>query len=90
MTDAHAPGRAHVAEAIVQVNSEDIRIVEACQRGRRSPAFVGGVFLPQQELTSLVTQQTVAGRMLEHLGETVDWSTLPFVDVYHDLAATPD
>lgn len=90
MTEAHAPGRAHVADAIVQVNSEDIRIVEACQRGRRSPAFVGGVFLPQQELTSLVTQQTVAGRMLEHLGETVDWSTLPFVDVYHDLAGTPD
>jgi choline monooxygenase len=90
MAKEHTAGRAHVADAIVQVNAEDIRIVEACQRGRRSPAFVGGVFLPRQELTSLVTQQTIAGRMLEHIGDTVDWSTLPFVDVFHELADTAD
>jgi choline monooxygenase len=90
MTDDHAIGRAHVADAIVQVNNEDIRIVEACQRGRRSPAFVGGVFLPQQEKTSLVVQQTFAGRMLEHLGETVDWSGFTYEDIHHDLAAASD
>ncbi|MFZ4718917.1 MAG: aromatic ring-hydroxylating oxygenase subunit alpha [Ilumatobacteraceae bacterium] len=83
MTEAHRAGRAHVADAIVQVNLEDIGIVEACQRGRRSPAFTGGVFLPQQERTSLQVQQAIAGRMLEQLGEPVDFSHLVWEDVFH-------
>ena len=86
MTDAHREGRADVASAIVQVNDEDIRIVESCQRGRRSPAFTGGTFLPKQEATSLLVQQMVAARLLQHLGVDVDLSTLPVCDIFHELA----
>lgn len=86
MTDAHREGRADVARSIVQVNDEDIRIVESCQRGRRSPAFVGGVFMPKQETTSLLVQQIVAGRLLQHLGDDVDFSGLAVGDIFHELA----
>lgn len=90
MSAALESERQAVADAIVQVNLEDIRIVEACQRGRRSPAFVGGVFMPQQEATSLLVQQVFAGRMLEHLGEPVDFSVLPWKDVFHERHGEPD
>ncbi len=90
MTDAHRSGRQAVADGILQVNREDVAIVEACQRGRRSPAFVGGVFLPKQEGTSQLVQQVFAGRMLEHLGESIDFSGLPVADVFHELAGTPE
>ncbi|MFZ4811076.1 MAG: aromatic ring-hydroxylating oxygenase subunit alpha [Ilumatobacteraceae bacterium] len=86
LTDRHQSGRDDVARAIVQVNDEDIRIVEACQRGRRSPAFVGGVFMPAQEATSLLVQQMIAGRLLEHLGDDVDYSSLIIGDVFHERA----
>lgn len=90
MTEAHRAGRRAVADGIVQVNREDVSIVEACQRGRRSPAFDGGVFLPRQEATSRLVQQVFAGRMLEHLGDAVDFSGLAVADVFHQLAGTTD
>ena len=86
LSEAHRPGREAVVASIVEVNSEDIAIVESCQRGRRSPAFVGGVFMRRQEATSLLVQRVVAGRLLEQLGDTVDFSSLPVEDIHHDLA----
>jgi len=43
-------------------------------------------FLPKQEATSLLVQQMIAGRLLQHLGDSVDLSTLPVSDVFHELA----
>jgi choline monooxygenase len=86
LTEPHREGRDAVADAILQVNNEDIAIVESCQRGRHSPAFAGGVFMRKQEATSLLVQRVFAGRMLEQLGENVDLSSLPFEDVHHELA----
>jgi choline monooxygenase len=79
-------GREAVVASIVRINDEDVRIVESCQRGRRSPAFEGGVFMQRQEATSLLVQRVFAGRMLEQLGEPVDMASLPCVDIHHDLA----
>ena len=68
LTEQHREGRKAVADAILQVNNEDIAIVESCQRGRHSPAFAGGVFMTNQEATSLLVQRVFAGRLLEQLG----------------------
>ncbi len=84
MAAEHTDGRAEAAAAILQVNNEDIAIVESCQRGRRSPAFVGGVFMTKQEATSIQVQRIVAGRLLEQSGDAVDFATLPVEDVHHD------
>ena len=86
LTEQHREGRQAVAEAILQVNNEDIAIVESCQRGRHSPAFTGGVFVRNQEATSLLVQRMFAGRLLEQLGAEVDLATLPMEDIYHELA----
>jgi choline monooxygenase len=86
LTEQHREGRQAVAEAILQVNNEDIAIVESCQRGRHSPAFAGGVFVRNQEATSLLVQRVFAGRLLEQLGVEVDLATLPMEDIYHELA----
>jgi choline monooxygenase len=85
MASHHADGRRAVRDAIRVVNDEDIAIVESCQRGRRSPAFTGGVFLTRQEATSLLVQRIVAARLLAASGEDVDATTLPVADVFHDL-----
>lgn len=86
LSDAKRASREAVVESIVQVNTEDIAIVESCQRGRHSPAFVGGVFMRRQEATSLLVQRVFAGRLLEQLGEPVDFSALPFEDIHHEMA----
>jgi choline monooxygenase len=86
MTEQHREGRKAVADAILQVNNEDIAIVESCQRGRHSPAFAGGVFMSNQEATSLLVQRVFAGRLLEQLGVDVDFATLPMKDIFHELA----
>ncbi|MEO6125780.1 MAG: aromatic ring-hydroxylating dioxygenase subunit alpha [Ilumatobacteraceae bacterium] len=88
MTEAHRAGREAVVASIVQINNEDIAIVESCQRGRRSPAFVGGVFMTSQEATSLLVQRVFAGRLLEQLGEPIDFSVLPIEDIHHQFAPT--
>jgi choline monooxygenase len=82
----HEGDRKAVVDAIVQVNNEDIAITESCQRGRHSPAFRGGVFLTNQEATSLLVQRVFAGRMLQQLGFEVDLSTLPIKNIFHDQA----
>jgi choline monooxygenase len=60
----HAPVRARSADFIAKVNAEDVSIVESVQRGRRSPAFDGGLFAPGQEATSLQFQKMVAAAIL--------------------------
>ena len=52
--------RTRAAHFIAQVNAEDVSIVERVQRGRHSPAFDGGQFVPAQEATSLHFQKMVA------------------------------
>jgi choline monooxygenase len=52
------------AEFISSVNAEDIKIVEAVQRGRHSPAFIGGQFVQAQEATSLQFQKILAAQIL--------------------------
>ncbi|MCU1393717.1 MAG: bphA [Ilumatobacteraceae bacterium] len=84
LSPVHAVGRADVVASILQVNREDIAIVESCQRGRRSPAFVGGVFMTGQEATSMLVQRIIAGRILEAAGIAVDMAGLPVVDIHHD------
>ena len=86
LTERHREGRTAVADAILQVNNEDIAIVESCQRGRHSPTFAGGVFMTNQEATSLLVQRVFAGRLLEQLGAEVDVAMLPIQDIYHELA----
>jgi choline monooxygenase len=86
LSEQHRCGREAVAQAILQVNNEDIEIVQSCQRGRHSPAFAGGVFMRNQEATSLLVQRVFAGRLLEQLGAEVDFSTLPIEDIFHELA----
>lgn len=61
---ALADARATMLERIVSVNAEDIGIVESVQRGRSSPAFVGGRFSPVHERTSQQLQRAYALRML--------------------------
>ena len=85
LTEPHRAGREAVAEATLRVNTQDIEIVESCQRGRHSPAFAGGVFMTNQEATSLLVQRVFAGRMLEQAGVDVDFSTLPVEDIHHEL-----
>jgi choline monooxygenase len=86
LADHHSEGRKAVADAILQVNNEDIQIVESCQRGRHSPVFAGGVFMRNQEATSLLVQRIFAGRLLQQLGVEVDVAALPVEDIYHELA----
>lgn len=84
--EAFRTSREAVVASIIQVNSEDIAIVESCQRGRRSPAFTGGVFVQRQEATSQLVQRMFAGRMLQQMGEAVDLTTLPVEDIHHEHA----
>ena len=86
MNPEHAAARAETAAAVVAINNEDIGIVESCQRGRHSPAFVGGVFMTNQEATSMLVQRIIAGRLLQQRGQRVDFASLPTIDIFHDLA----
>ncbi len=87
MSPGHRQDRGAVAESVLRINREDLEIIEACQRGRRSRAFVGGVFLPAQEATSQLVQRVFAGRMLEYLGETIDFKVLPYGNIFHKHAS---
>jgi choline monooxygenase len=64
MQPQHEAARLKSAEFIARVNTEDVGIVESVQRGRRSPAFDGGLFAPGQETTSLHFQKMVAAALL--------------------------
>jgi choline monooxygenase len=78
------PVRRQSAEFISKVNGEDIRIVESVQRGRHSPAFVGGQFASAQEATSLQFQKILAAKVLA--GATrrpEDVATLETKDILH-------
>jgi len=76
--------RAKGAEFIANVNAEDVGIVEAVQRGRRSSAFAGGQFAPAQEATSLQFQKIVAARILAtDPGRPEDIVSLATRDILH-------
>jgi choline monooxygenase len=64
-----AGARDVLLQRIVDVNAEDIGIVENLQRGRSSPAFVGGQFSNVQEQTSRQLQRAYAIRMLKGAGQ---------------------
>jgi choline monooxygenase len=64
LLDRYSAGRRTGADFITSVNAEDVKIVEAVQRGRHSPAFTGGQFAAAQEATSLQFQKMVAARIL--------------------------
>jgi len=83
-----AVARRDGAEFILSVNAEDIEIVEAVQRGRHSPAFIGGQFAEAQEATSLQFQKILAARLLsgdERRPE--DIVALQTRDIMHPAAA---
>jgi choline monooxygenase len=78
------PLREKGASFVTNVNAEDVEIVEAVQRGRRSPAFVGGQFAPAQEATSLQFQKMVAARVLAlDLRRPEDIVSLATRDILH-------
>ena len=78
------PLREKGALFVTTVNAEDVEIVEAVQRGRRSPAFVGGQFAPAQEATSLQFQKMVAARVLAlDPGRPEDIVSLATRDILH-------
>ena len=73
---------------VCEVNTEDIQIVESAQRGRHSPAFVGGQFAPAQETTSLQLQKIVAARLMAADDQRPeDIVQLPTGDIAHAAAA---
>lgn len=76
--------RAGLMQFMTAVNTEDIRICETVQRGRASDAFKGGVFVPQQEATSLQFQQILARRLLGERAAKL--APLRTADVYHPVA----
>jgi choline monooxygenase len=89
MTPGYSRARETQASFITEVNAEDIRIVEKVQRGRLSPAFVGGQFSPGQEETSLHLQKLIAARMLASSGKgAADLIELPEHDIIHDTRST--
>lgn len=79
---ALAEARATMLERIVSVNAEDIGIVESVQRGRSSPAFVGGRFSPVHEQTSRQLQRAYALRMLAAGGHPTPDVTLGWGEVH--------
>jgi choline monooxygenase len=82
--------RAAGAQFITSVNAEDVAIVESVQRGRHSPAFVGGQFAPAQEETSLQFQKMVAASLLatDGRGRPESVVSLPTRDIVHPTAGT--
>ncbi len=60
-----AAARANLMQFLVKVNLQDVDVCAAVQRGRGSESFTGGVFVKQQEETSLQFQQVVASCLLE-------------------------
>ena len=69
-------------ERIVSVNAEDIGITESVQRGRSSPAFVGGQFSPVHERTSHQFQRAYALRMLRAGGHAAPEVALDYREVH--------
>ena len=64
------------------MNAEDIGITESVQRGRSSPAFVGGQFSPVHERTSRQFQRAYALRMLGAGGHPVPAVALDYGEVH--------
>ena len=88
LQDRYRALREKGAEFIAKVNAEDVGIVEAVQRGRRSSAFVGGQFAPAQEATSLQFQKIVAARILAtDPSRPEDIVSLPTHDILHPTTA---
>jgi choline monooxygenase len=75
------------ADFITNVNTEDVKIVEAVQRGRHSIAFTGGQFAEAQEETSLQFQKIVASHVLAAgARRPTELVTLPVRDIEHPAA----
>jgi len=84
LEDRYSAGRRTGAEFITSVNAEDVKIVEAVQRGRHSPAFSGGQFAAAQEATSLQFQKMVVARILAGSKRAPeDIVLLPTRDIQH-------
>jgi len=84
LLERFAATRRSAAEFSTRVNAEDVKIIERVQRGRHSPAFLGGQFAPAQEATSLQFQKIVAAHILsscERRPEEI--VTLPIRDISH-------
>jgi choline monooxygenase len=80
------PARRQRADFTSKVNGEDIKIVESVQRGRHSPAFVGGQFVAAQEATSLQFQKILAARILaDGSRRPEDITALETKDILHRL-----
>ena len=77
--------RQKLMDMLARVNNEDIGICELAQKGRGSEAFIGGVFAPAQEQSTLQFQQLVARRMLSANGEAGEsLPELPVCDIHHE------
>lgn len=70
-SDAYAESRQTTREAWRAVFLEDVGVVEGMQRGRRSPAFGGGVFSPVMDPPSHCFHKWIAGRVSEANSERV-------------------
>lgn len=72
------------ADFLQLVNSQDINICEQAQLGRKSPAYVGGMFALPQEATSLHFVKLVAAKMLEtEKQKAEDLVDLAVENIYH-------
>jgi len=85
LTDGLIEQRKANAEFLRLVNRQDIVICEKVQRGRRSPAFSGGLFALPQETTSLLFLNLISARKLEDdqclAAELVNMNTR---DIHHE------
>jgi len=88
LDERFAAARHTSAEFIANVNTEDLGIIEAVQRGRHSRAFTGGQFSQAQEATSLQFQKIVAAQILSGgKRRPEDIVSLAVRDIGHPAAA---
>jgi choline monooxygenase len=89
LLERFASARRSGANFVASVNTEDVKIVEAVQRGRHSPAFNGGQFSQTQEATSLQFQKIVAAQIWagKVKKRPEDIVTLAVRDIRHPAAA---
>ncbi len=84
MAGKHKQLRKNNADFLQLVNSQDINVCEKAQRGRRSPAYVGGMFALPQEATGLHFAKLLAAKMLETDDKKAeDLLPLPVENIYH-------
>lgn len=89
LLERFASARRSGANFVASVNTEDVKIVEAVQRGRHSPAFNGGQLSQTQEATSLQFQKIVAAQIWagKVKKRPEDIVTLAVRDIRHPAAA---